>query len=91
MIVRTYTRRSKNDEGKQQFSLDVQSSGCREFLAASAFAGAKVDEYVDDGKAGDDFHSRSGLRQLLAEVKSLFMCECLTREHRVRVGHAAAA
>ncbi len=24
-------------------------------------------------------------------VKSLFLCECLTREHRVQVGHAAAA
>ncbi len=27
----------------------------------------------------------------LGEVKSLFLCECLTREHRVQVGHAAAA
>jgi DNA invertase Pin-like site-specific DNA recombinase len=69
MIVRTYTRRSKNDEGKQQFSLDVQSAGCREFLAASAFAGAKVVEYVDDGKSGDDFHSRTGLRQLLGDAR----------------------
>jgi hypothetical protein len=24
-------------------------------------------------------------------VKSLFLCECLTREHRVQVVHAAAA
>ncbi|MBK7072427.1 MAG: recombinase family protein [Myxococcales bacterium] len=69
MIVRTYVRRSKNDEGKQQFSLDVQAGGCRDFLAASPFAGAKVVEYVDDGKAGDDFHSRTGLRQLLSEAR----------------------
>jgi hypothetical protein len=26
-----------------------------------------------------------------AEVKSLFLCECLTREHRAPVVHAAAA
>lgn len=69
MIVRQYVRRSKNDEGKQQFSLDVQSGGCHDFLSASPFAGAKVVEYVDDGKAGDDFHSRSGLRQLLEESR----------------------
>lgn len=69
MIVRTYLRRSKNDEGKQQFSLDVQASGCRDFLAASPFAGAKVVEYVDDGKAGDDFHGRLGLRRLLDESR----------------------
>ncbi|MCE9573511.1 MAG: recombinase family protein [Deltaproteobacteria bacterium] len=62
-------RRSKNDEGKQQFSLDVQAGGCRDFLDASPFAGAKVLEYVDDGKAGDDFHSRTGLRQLLGDAR----------------------
>jgi hypothetical protein len=33
MIIRTYRRRSKNDEGKQQFSLDAQSRGCAEHLA----------------------------------------------------------
>ena len=32
MKVRVYLRRSKNDEGKQQFSLDVQRSGCQRFL-----------------------------------------------------------
>ena len=68
MIVRTYRRRSKNDEGKQQFSLDVQGAGCREFLARIGLADHAVVEYVDDGKTGDDFHSRVGLRQLLAEA-----------------------
>lgn len=38
MNVRTYCRRSKNDEGKQQFSLDVQGAGCTEMIARMGFA-----------------------------------------------------
>jgi hypothetical protein len=33
MTIRTYKRRSKNDEGKQQFSLDVQTRGCEDHIA----------------------------------------------------------
>ena len=42
MTIRIYTRRSKNDEGKQQFSLDVQQAGCREWLSARTLAGEIV-------------------------------------------------
>ena len=69
MNVHIYLRRSKNDEGKQQFSLDVQRAGCREFVEQMGFGGQRVAEHVDDGKAGDDFHSRQGIRQLLEEAK----------------------
>lgn len=69
MTIRSYLRRSKNDEGKQQFSLDVQREGCREFLAAQRFGTHSLIEYVDDGKSGDDFHSRAGLRKLMAEAQ----------------------
>jgi hypothetical protein len=37
MTIRTYRRRSKNDEGKQQFSLDVQTKGADEFIARMDF------------------------------------------------------
>lgn len=69
MVVRTYCRRSKNDEGKQQFSLDVQSIGCAELIQRMGFSDATKVEYVDDGRAGDDFLTRNGLRQLLADAR----------------------
>jgi DNA invertase Pin-like site-specific DNA recombinase len=69
MVVRTYCRQSKNDEGKQQFSLDVQSIGCAELVQRMGFGDATKVEYVDDGRAGDDFLTRSGLRQLLADAR----------------------
>ena len=55
MTIRTYWRRSKNDEGKQQFSLDVQAKGCDELVARMALAEQPHIDYVDDGRAGDDF------------------------------------
>jgi site-specific DNA recombinase len=67
MTVRTYCRRSKNDEGKQQFSLDVQATGCSEMAARMGLAQQPRRDYVDDGRGGDDFLTRAGLRQLLAE------------------------
>src|SRR6185436_5226061 len=69
MMVRTYRRRSKNDEGKQQFSLDVQSAGCDELIARLDLADQPRKDYVDDGRAGDDFLTRTGLRQLLADAQ----------------------
>jgi DNA invertase Pin-like site-specific DNA recombinase len=65
MTIRIYLRRSKNDEGKQQFSVDVQREGCRRFIEHRLeLADAPSIEYLDDGKAGDDFHSRVGMRKL---------------------------
>ena len=69
MTIRTYRRRSKNDEGKQQFSLDVQAKGCDEHIARMGLADDERVDYVDDGRAGDDFLGRTGLRQLLADAK----------------------
>ena len=69
MMIRTYCRRSKNDEGKQQFSLDVQATGCEEFIERMNFGSPTRIAYVDDGRAGDDFLTRAGLRQLLADAK----------------------
>ena len=69
MTIRTYRRRSKNDEGKQQFSLDVQTKGCDELIARMDLADEPRVDYVDDGRAGDDFLTRTGLRQLLADAK----------------------
>ena len=69
MNVHVYLRRSKNDEGKQQFSLDVQRAGSREFVERMGLGEHGTSEYVDDGKAGDDFHSRQGIRQLLEHAK----------------------
>ena len=69
MVIRTYLRRSKNDEGKQQFSLDVQREGCRKFVRQRLeLADIEIEEYLDDGKAGDDFHSRVGMRRLILEA-----------------------
>src|SRR3954471_22349333 len=69
MTIRTYRRRSKNDEGKQQFSLDVQVRGCDELIGRLELAHQPRTDYVDDGRAGDDFLNRSGLRSLIAESK----------------------
>lgn len=69
MMIRTYRRRSKNDEGKQQFSLDVQSKGCDDFIARLGFSDQSRLDYTDDGRAGDDFLGRTGLRQLLADAQ----------------------
>src|SRR5690348_13254749 len=69
MTIRTYCRRSKNDEGKQQFSLDVQAAGCGELIARMGLADEPSQAYVDDGRAGDDFLTRTGLRQLMTDAK----------------------
>ncbi len=69
MMLRTYCRRSKNDEGKQQFSLDVQASGCAEHIARMGLTQQSQIDYVDDGRSGDDFLGRPGLRKLLADAK----------------------
>jgi len=69
MTIRTYRRRSKNDEGKQMFSLDVQAKGCDELIARMELSAQPHIDYVDDGRAGDDFLTRNGLRSLLAEAK----------------------
>ena len=69
MVIRSYLRRSKNDDGKQQFSLDVQREGCREFVRQRLeLADIEIVEYLDDGKAGDDFHSRVGMRRLFLDA-----------------------
>jgi len=69
MKIRTYCRRSKNDEGKQQFSMKVQHAGCVEFISRMGFAGEGRTDYVDDGGASDDFLTRAGLRQLIMEAQ----------------------
>jgi DNA invertase Pin-like site-specific DNA recombinase len=76
MMVRTYCRRSKNDEGKQQFSLDVQAAGCSELATRMGLAQEARRDYVDDGRGGDDFLTRAGLRQLLAEAQRGDMIIC---------------
>ena len=68
MKIRVYLRRSKNDEGKQQFSLDVQRDGARRFVSHLELADRETVEYVDDGRAGDDFHTRTGLQRLIADA-----------------------
>src|SRR5262245_28287807 len=73
-VLRLYLRRSKADEGHQQFSLDVQRAGCQRFLDDLAGRGLTLSwrgrvEYVDDDRAGDDFLGRDALRRLLAEVQ----------------------
>jgi site-specific DNA recombinase len=69
MTIRTYRRRSKNDEGKPMFSLDVQAKGCDELIARMDLREQPHVDYVDDGRAGDDFLIRPGLRSLIAEAK----------------------
>lgn len=74
MTLRLYLRRSRADEGHQQFSLDVQRSGAERFVAADL---ARFDavaswperiEYLDDDRAGDDFLGREGLQRLLRDA-----------------------
>ena len=73
--LRIYLRRSKADEGHQQFSLDVQRDGSRLFaLDELVRAGVNIpwserEEYIDDDRAGDDFEGRPELRRLRAEIK----------------------
>lgn len=69
MKVLTYVRRSKSDAGKQEFSLETQNAGCRDWKLASPFAATKVVAYTDDGIAGDDFRNRDDLNKLLAQAK----------------------
>jgi site-specific DNA recombinase len=69
MKIRTYCRRSKNDEGKQQFSMEVQHAGCVEFISRMGFAGDGRTDHVDDGGASDDFLTRAGLRQMITEAQ----------------------
>ena len=52
MTVRFYTRRSKNDEGKQQFSLEVQVAGCRDFLGSIDVRGRAAPADRDGGGEG---------------------------------------
>ena len=74
--LRVYLRRSKADEGHQQFSLDVQREGSRLFVADSlprfglTASWADRIEYVDDDRAGDDFLGRRELRRLRDEVRA---------------------
>jgi len=73
--LRVYLRRSKADEGHQQFSLDVQREGCRRFVVeelprreiVASWEG--LVEYVDDDRAGDDFLGRTELRSMRNEVQ----------------------
>jgi site-specific DNA recombinase len=67
VTVRIYLRRSKSDEGHQQFSLDVQRRSSLDF--ATQFPGAPSEEYVDDGLAGDDFVGRRELQRLLKDTQ----------------------
>lgn len=73
--LRIYLRRSKADEGHQQFSLDVQRDGSRLFTRdelprhAINLAWAEREEYIDDDRAGDDFEGRPELRRLRADIK----------------------
>src|SRR5215470_1232385 len=59
----------KNDEGKQQFSLDVQTAGCRELIQRKELGKCSVVPYVDGGRGGDDLLTRKGLRELLGDAK----------------------
>jgi site-specific DNA recombinase len=81
MMIRTYCRRSKNDEGKQMFSLDVQSAGCTELITRMGFTNEERHDYVDDGRAGDDFHTRAGLRGLVLDAQrgDLIVCRDQSR------------
>jgi site-specific DNA recombinase len=73
--LRVYFRRSKADEGHQQFSIDTQREGARLFVGdALPRFGAQVEwmdrvEYLDDDRAGDDFLGRADLRRLRDEIK----------------------
>jgi site-specific DNA recombinase len=73
--LRVYLRRSKADEGHQQFSLDVQRDGSRLFtIDELARLGISIpwserEEYIDDDRAGDDFEGRPELRRLRADIQ----------------------
>ena len=73
--LRLYLRRSKADEGHQQFSLDVQREGsarftCEELPRRSLnVAWEERIEYVDDDRAGDDFLGRAALKKMRDEVR----------------------
>lgn len=69
MTIHFYLRRSKDDAGKQEFSIDTQRLVCRDFVEASGFDAASIVEHIDEGKSGDDFHSRAALRRMMASVK----------------------
>jgi DNA invertase Pin-like site-specific DNA recombinase len=68
LTLRFYLRRSRADEGHQQFSLDVQRRGCLH-LAQEMQIDSEPIEYVDDGRAGDDFAGRAGLGRLMKETQ----------------------
>src|SRR5262245_58026870 len=74
-VLRIYLRRSKADDGHQQFSLDVQREGCERFATHDlrnrglALAWSERVEYVDDDRAGDDFLGRPALRRLVDESR----------------------
>src|SRR5690349_3692838 len=71
--IRLYLRRSKSDEGHQQFSLDVQREGCQRFavleLPRRGVQIARQVEYIDDDRAGDDFLGRAALAKLRKEAR----------------------
>lgn len=71
--LRIYLRRSRADDGHQEFSIDVQRRGCQEFAATlgprEGCAFSSTAEYLDDGLAGDDFIGRAGLIQLLKDCQ----------------------
>jgi len=79
MTIHMYLRRSKDDIGKQEFSIDTQRLGCRDFIEQSGFLGPVV-EHIDEGKSGDDFHSRAGLRRLLASVAPGDVVVCVDQD-----------
>jgi DNA invertase Pin-like site-specific DNA recombinase len=74
-MLRVYLRRSKADEGHQQFSLDVQREGCRRFAVEELprrsinVSWARRVEYIDDDRAGDDVLGRTELRRMRNEVQ----------------------
>lgn len=73
--VRVYLRRSRGDDGHQEFSLDTQRDGAERFVAGALAGGHFAEdwhqrvEYIDDDRAGDDFEGRERLIALRAEVQ----------------------
>src|SRR5277367_4591201 len=71
--LRVYLRRSKADDGHQQFSLDVQREGSRMFVVDDLVRLGVVMswtdrvEYIDDDRAGDDFEGRAALARMRSE------------------------
>lgn len=68
MMIRIYRRRSKNEIGKQPFSLEVQATGAAEFVERLGVNEQRVD-YCDDGGKSDDFIHRTALRQLMVDAQ----------------------